>query len=312
MKRFAQIVVRVLRSLIGAKILQNLAYLLASQVGIGDPKRLGNLMRIGGEYDPTLLEAVYQNMGILKHGDHEISGEQFVLQYIVGPYASSKTRFVVLDVGANTGSYCDAVIRQIPNAEIYAIEPNPSAFELLRRNVQGNNIRTFNIGVGAKTGVDKIYAYRQDHATQLASRYREAFSQLHRFNGELVQESDIIEIEMESVTLRDFCRENGIETVDFLKIDVEGNELEVLKSGNNMIVEDKIHIIQFEFNELNVLSRVFLKDFYDLLPQYEMFRIDSNRLIPLGAYDSVNEIFKYQNILAINTKLVPARRAQEK
>jgi len=61
----------------------------------------------------------------------------------------------------------------------------------------------------------------------------------------------------------------------------------------------RIGLIQFEFNELNVLSRVFLKDFYDLLPGYSLYRMDTDRLHPLGDYSPINEIFRYQNILAI-------------
>ena len=50
---------------------------------------------------------------------------------------------------------------------------------------------------------------------------------------------------------------------------------------------------------MNVWSRVFLKDFYDNLKEYKLFRIKKGELIPLKEYNTINEIFKYQNILAI-------------
>jgi hypothetical protein len=72
-----------------------------------------------------------------------------------------------------------------------------------------------------------------------------------------------------------------------------------------MLKENKIKIIQFEFNEPNVANRVFLKDFYQLLPNFSFYRIKIGGLIPLGEYNSKNEIFRYQNILAINKNIFP-------
>ena len=59
--------------------------------------------------------------------------------------------------------------------------------------------------------------------------------------------------------------EKKIDDIDFIKIDVEGHELAVLQGAVNMINQNRIKVIQFEFNVANILSRVFLKDFYDLL-----------------------------------------------
>jgi len=67
--------------------------------------------------------------------------------------------------------------------------------------------------------------------------------------------------------------------------------------------ENNIDIIQFEFNEMNIISRVFLKDYYELLPQYNFYRISSKYLIPMPIYKTENEIFKFQNILAINKSI---------
>jgi len=71
------------------------------------------------------------------------------------------------------------------------------------------------------------------------------------------------------------------------------------------IAENKIKLLQFEFNEMNIISRVFLKDFYSLLRGFDFFRLDTQRLIPLPNYDATNEIFKFQNILAINKLAKP-------
>ncbi len=76
-------------------------------------------------------------------------------------------------------------------------------------------------------------------------------------------------------------------------------ELEVLKGAAELLKRGAIKIIQFEFNSMNVYSRAFLHDFYCLLPGFEFFRLSADKLIPLNEYHSQNEIFLYQNIIAI-------------
>ena len=78
-------------------------------------------------------------------------------------------------------------------------------------------------------------------------------------------------------------------------LDVEGLEYEVIKGAK----KTSPRMIQFEFNSMDVYFRIFLKDFYDLLPNYDFYRISPKELIPLGEYNTINEIFAYQNILCI-------------
>jgi hypothetical protein len=80
--------------------------------------------------------------------------------------------------------------------------------------------------------------------------------------------------------------------------------MEVLKGAVNMITSGRIDIIQFEFNEMHVIARVFFKDFYELLSQqYFLYRLNTDSLIPLKGYDTFYEVFKFQNIVAVNRKL---------
>jgi hypothetical protein len=101
-------------------------------------------------------------------------------------------------------------------------------------------------------------------------------------------------------TVDKFCKEKGVDRIDLLKIDTEGCELQVLKGAQEMLSGGYIKVIQFEFGECNVFSRVFLRDFYEVLAGFRLFRLDSERLVPLPAYEPTNEIFRFQNIIAIN------------
>jgi FkbM family methyltransferase len=59
------------------------------------------------------------------------------------------------------------------------------------------------------------------------------------------------EIKVRGTTLDDFCATQNIEQIDFLKIDVEGAELSVLRGSRNMLSRRKIMAVYFEFNDLD-------------------------------------------------------------
>ena len=85
-----------------------------------------------------------------------------------------------------------------------------------------------------------------------------------------------------------------------MKIDTEGNELEVIRGCAKSIALGKIKIIHFEFNEMNIAARVFFKDFWDILSEYDFYRLLPNGMMRIKKYDPLFcEIFAYQNIVAI-------------
>ena len=84
-----------------------------------------------------------------------------------------------------------------------------------------------------------------------------------------------------------------------LKIDTEGHEFAVLRGASNLLKTGRIDVIHFEFNEMNVVSRVFFKDIWDFLPNYDFYRMLPDGLAQIKNYSPVFcEIFAYQNIVA--------------
>jgi hypothetical protein len=105
------------------------------------------------------------------------------------------------------------------------------------------------------------------------------------------------------VALNGFLSKGRRGQVHLLKVDTEGNELKVLEGARQALSEGRVEVIHFEFNEMNVVSHAFLRDFIDLLKGFRLFRLFPGGPLELGPYHAVtHEIFAYQNLVAVHRK----------
>ncbi|MBS0207836.1 MAG: FkbM family methyltransferase [Planctomycetes bacterium] len=239
----------------------------------------------------NLLDLAYHNIGVNKWETPEVSGETFVIERVLTRLIKKPTP-MFFDVGANEGDYSMALRAQFPTARIVAFEPQPQIFARCAQALATSNVDVHNVALGAEAATANIYDYAREHGTAHASLHQEVLTAIHK--GQEIKYSTIV-VE----TLDHFCNTHGIDRIDFLKIDTEGHEYAVLEGARDLLRENCIDVIQFEFNEMNIVSRRFLRDFYTLLPNHRFYRLDSRRLIPIWDYSSWNEVFRFQNILAI-------------
>lgn len=261
-------------------------------IGRSNTKKV--LVQLFDLFNLNPLEVAHSEIGINNYGNGQKTGEEFFLENIL------KTTFdkayygeiVVFDVGANIGEYSLAFRRIFPLSHIYAFEPNPITYKyLIKKGTAINNFNTFCLGLGSGKSQTKIYTYKNHLESEHASLIKDVMVELHNSN-------EIEEYKIDIIDLDTFCEKANIKQIHFLKIDTEGYEFEVLKGALKLINNRAINVIQFEFNEMNIFSKTFLRDFYSLLPNYTFFRLNSKKLIPLGEYNAANEIFRFQNIVA--------------
>ena len=229
-----------------------------------------------------------RGLGILNYKSDKQSGEaNFAISHL-----SKVKKGIIFDVGANVGNYSKSLIEVNQNVDIFCFEPHPSTFQKLLSNVNHLGIKSFNLGVGSSNGTLNLYDYAGNDSSSHASLYKEVIEEIHK--------GQAVEHEVKIITLTAFANEHKIERVLLLKIDTEGYELEVLKGFEPYIRQNKVDLIHFEFNEMNVASRVFFKDFWDFLPNYDFYRMLPDGLAPIKIYNPVFcEIFAYQNIVAM-------------
>jgi hypothetical protein len=86
--------------------------------------------------------------------------------------------------------------------------------------------------------------------------------------------------------------------IDLLKIDTEGHELEVLHGARKLLAAGLIRVLHIEFNEMNVFSRVFLRDFRELLSRHTAYRMLPG-IISVSDSPLASELFAFQNVVFV-------------
>lgn len=137
---------------------------------------------------------------------------------------------VVFDVGANIGQSAIQYFSRFPSAEIYSFEPVSSTFEKLKRNTENlsNRVRLVNSAMGSSRGKKEININSDSRVNSI------------KHNVSTTKEWIVID------TVDSFMENKAIEIVDFVKIDTEGYELEVISGAKNALMEERIGMLFIE------------------------------------------------------------------
>ena len=248
------------------------------------------LTLFGGKFFFKFNKLLYllslHGLGVLNYEDNKKSGENYFIWHELKKIDGG----VVLDIGANVGEYCCEIKKVNNSLDVYAFEPHPITYKRLLENTKCHDINIFNLGVGANEDTLILYDYVDQNGSEHASTYRGVIEQIHK--------GSVVETNIRVISLDNFVTQYSIDKIALVKIDTEGHELEVLRGARRLLNSGKIDMIQLEFNEMNVISRVFFKDIWDFLPNYDFYRMLPDGLIQIKSYQPLFcEIFGYQNIL---------------
>jgi FkbM family methyltransferase len=173
---------------------------------------------------------------------------------------------VIIDIGAAFGFYTILASKMIgPKGKVIAIEPQPESFQMLNSNIKLNklnNVKTLNYAV-----------YSNETKLQLYSSY----SVLPERAGN--NTSDYIEINCNKLDNL-ISQIEKIDKVNWIKIDVEGTELEVLKGAHNILSKNKDIALLIEIHNISEGKNLF-QSIMDLLDSYN-FKIEFEKVYANG------------------------------
>lgn len=228
-----------------------------------------------------------RGLGVQNYSNLIVTGER----YSIKKFIKGKVKPVVFDVGSNVGEFSLLVNQYNITAEIHAFEPNKIVYRRLLENVScAPNINPVNIGLYSKTEEMKLYTHKDDKLMSQGS------IQINKNN------KDHISHDIKLITIDEYCKTKNIPKIDYLKIDSEGSEYDILLGAKKMLENGNIEIIQFEFSSISLQreERVTINDYVKLLRNYEMYRMLTSGLYSLDGLDHHDrEVYGYQNIIAL-------------
>ena len=187
-----------------------------------------------------------------------------------------KGKYNFIDIGANIGTVSLALSNEFKNSTIYAIEPTDYAYNKFKKNLSlnpnlNNNIKSYQLFIG-KRPLKNIFAswklnFKKDDK--------------HYVHKGLKKETN-----GKSITLDNFVEKIG-RKIDFVKIDTDGHEYEVLQSGIKFLKRDK-PIIHIEFAPyLHSEYGFFTENIIDLIQKklnYEFYTENLNKIKNIREY----------------------------
>lgn len=225
------------------------------------------------------------------NGDMETNGESRLQQLIS---SLSDAGSVFIDVGANVGNWSAALVRSGAKGRLVAVDPLGRNLSCVREKLErlgcGGRFDLCELALSESAGKMKFFT-NQDKSL---SGHDSLLDMRSIGYGESL---DSIEVNVE--TLDNLAGQLGIAKMLLLKIDVEGNELSVLKGAKGLLARDAIEFIQIEFGHAARAAHVYLHDIVSYVGQYryDMFIIKPHGLAPLNFTPFTENRYAYINFL---------------
>jgi FkbM family methyltransferase len=236
------------------------------------------------------LHLILKIKGYKNFGSFKETGEE----YFLNDFLKKKKIKVCLDIGAHNGDYSKKLLNK--GFKVIAFEPMSEAFINLKKikKKYPNIFNCSNIALSNKNEVKEIFYINKN--SQLCS-LNENVKKINFLKNKLFKKFKI-----KTSTLDSFVKKNKklfIDGVDFIKIDTEGNDFNVILGAKNSINRFKPNFIQIEMNYHNLFNGENLYQFHKLLKDYKIYKIlpFNNGLIRVDPSRPENNIYHLSNFI---------------
>jgi FkbM family methyltransferase len=203
--------------------------------------------------------AEHASRGFPGNDGFEITGELGLLKVLSGNWNANS---VVFDVGANRGDWTAlALSLGGENLQIRAFEPDSRLTSLLSSRFSGKSVTVENLGLGATS--DELDLYVEPLGKDAGNSFTNPSEGTREFTA---TKAPVPATQSASVVTGDsYISLAGIESIQLLKIDTEGYEMEVLRGFEESLRRGCIEVIQFEYNFAAARAKLNLLHFMDFL-----------------------------------------------
>jgi|694.fasta_scaffold06329_19 FkbM family methyltransferase len=166
-------------------------------------------------------------------------------KFLIKNFSPISKKIIFFDVGSNLGKDISFIKSLYIKNNIHAFEPNFKSFTFLKKNFDNiilNNLAVDNISdkkiifyetlISSNSSLKKNFIDNRDYFSRITKKYP-----------------------IKTISIDNYCKKNKINHIDFLKIDTQGNEYEVLESAKKYLKKRKIKLIKIEITFLNKKKR---------------------------------------------------------
>ncbi len=146
-----------------------------------------------------------------------------------------KCNDIVVDIGAHIGYFTLFAAKRSKDGKVFAFEPSKKSFSLFKKNIKINNYKNIiseEIAIAKIKGKQILYLDKNNEISNTIYKQQESLD----------------EKEINTITLQNIFEKYKIEKIDFLKMDCEGAEFEIVMNTPSIIL-DKIQKISMEIHE---------------------------------------------------------------
>lgn len=227
------------------------------------------------------------------------------LQRCVIDNAPADGALTVMDIGANQGEWTETFLNGLRAARrspdqvmIHAFEPVPATAAMFRDRVNGfpgdEIVRLHPLAMSDAPGQAEIGVFADGAGTN---------SLHHAADASTPQQ--ILRVDL--TTLDAFCEAQGIDHIHLAKCDTEGHDFKVLKGAKALLLDERIDVLQFEYNHRWIFGHAFLKDVFELvdgLPAYDVVRVDETELTLFESWHPELDRFFQSNYALVNRRVL--------
>lgn len=166
--------------------------------------------------------------------DFRTSRSVFIDESYLPPGLSIPEDGIVVDIGAHIGTFTLFAALRATKGRIFSYEPEPSNFSLLKENIrcnQLNHVSCFNMAVAGVEGERQMYYSKKPSTT----------------GGHSLYDTGASSFSVRCTTLAQIMEDNELDRIDFLKLDCEKAEGEILESMSDDKLR-RLHKIAMELH----------------------------------------------------------------
>jgi len=155
---------------------------------------------------------------------------------------------VILEAGSYDGADTLELSALLPKGKIYTLEPVPELYEKTRKNlVNCSNVNVYNYALSGKSGPAKMYLSEEGYAPGVVSMSSSLLPPKEhlKYSDTLFKKETVVD----AITIDDWARQNGVQEISMLKLDIQGNELNVMMASPKIMENVKVILTEVEFVE---------------------------------------------------------------